>query len=206
MRRVGRNETDDMPIRLFKNPVFECMTLLSFPIFLVVWGMILFIALLYAFSHASSVTAFVICFLIGWVVWFPMEYLLHRFLFHLKGTSTFVKSMVFLIHGNHHEQPNHPLRNLMPLSVSLPLAAVIWTGCVWFMGKGNGSAAAAGFICGYIGYDIIHYSCHQFPMKSKWLKKLKVHHIKHHYKDHDANYAITGIFIDGIFKTSSKQK
>ena len=206
MRRVGRNETDNMPIRLFKNPVFERMTLLSFPMFLTIWGLIVFVALFYALRHASSMTGFAAYFLIGWIIWFPTEYLLHRFLFHLKGTSVFVKSMVFLIHGNHHEQPNHPLRNLMPLSVSLPLGGLIWAGCVWFMGQGNGSATATGFICGYIGYDIVHYSCHQFPMKSKWLKKLKAHHIKHHYKDHDTNYAITGIFIDNIFKTDAKTK
>lgn len=44
------------------------------------------------------------------------------------------------------------------------------------------------------------------PHEIEMAEKLKAHHIKHHYKDHDANYAITGIFIDDIFRTNMKQK
>ncbi|KON64237.1 fatty acid hydroxylase superfamily protein [Komagataeibacter europaeus] len=199
--RQKRRIREEVPVRLFKNPVMESLTLLSFGVFAVVWSIILFAALTIAWHMSSSITTLLWHCLLGFAVWFPFEYLMHRFLFHFNGRSAFAKSMVYLLHGNHHEQPNHPLRNLMPLSASLPLALLIWVGCVAGMGYETGSAIAAGFLCGYVAYDIVHYSCHQFPMRMRLLRRIKIHHIDHHYRQSDANYAITAVFLDKVCNT-----
>ncbi|GCE83796.1 fatty acid hydroxylase [Komagataeibacter diospyri] len=201
MMQQKRRMKEEAPLRLFKNPVMESLTLLSFSAFVVVWSIILFAALFFAWRMAVSIKMMALYCVIGFVVWFPFEYLMHRFLFHFQAKSAFIQSMVFVMHGNHHEQPNHPLRNLMPLSVSLPLALVIWGGCVWSMGYGVGGAVAAGFLCGYVAYDTVHYSCHQFPMRFPLLRKIKIHHINHHYRQTDANYAITAVFLDKVCHT-----
>ncbi len=192
---------EEVPVRLFKNPVMESLTLLSFGVFAAVWTVVLSVALIVAWCMSSSVGNLLWHCLIGFVAWFPFEYLMHRFLFHFNGQSAFMKSMIYLLHGNHHDQPNHPLRNLMPLSASLPLALLIWVGCVCSTGYDAGSAVAAGFLCGYVAYDIVHYSCHQFPMRMSLLRKIKIHHINHHYRQSNANYAITAVFLDRICRT-----
>lgn len=197
----ARRVKKEAPLRLFKNPAMEALTLLPFSVFVIVWSIILSAAMFFAWRSSTSATIMVLFWLIGLIAWFPFEYLMHRFLFHFRGKSIFAKSMVFVMHGNHHEQPNHPLRNLMPLSVSLPLALVIWDACVWIMGTAIGAAVAAGFLCGYVGYDTVHYSCHQFSMNFPVLRKIKIHHIKHHYRKTDANYAITAVFLDKICHT-----
>lgn len=203
---IQRKKED--PVQLFKNPVMERLTLLSFPVFLAVWLPCLAIVLFYAERSSVSALLFTFYVMIGFVAWFPVEYLLHRFLFHFQTRYAPVQSLIYMLHGNHHEQPNHPLRNLMPLCVTLPLAAVIWFGCAFFMGKGNGGALAAGFFCGYVFYDVTHYSCHQFRMRGRFLSRLKSHHINHHYRDHNMNYGITNTIIDRFFCTtfSSYQK
>lgn len=184
------------PVRLFKNSILERLTLLSFNVFLSVWLPLLVLSLAYGAWKSASVIVFVLYAVMGFLIWFPTEYLLHRFLFHLQARYAPVQSLVYLLHGNHHEQPNHPLRNLMPLSVTLPLALLIWAGCAFFIGQGRGGSLAAGFFCGYVFYDVIHYSCHQFPMRGPLLRRLKINHINHHYRDHDTNYGITSICID----------
>lgn len=200
MQNNNRQKKEE-PIRLFRNSVLERLTLLSFPIFLSVWLPTLTIALAYGAWHEASVLSFLICVSVGAAIWFPTEYILHRFLFHLQARYAVMQSLVYLVHGNHHDQPNHPLRNLMPLSVTLPIGAVIWGLCVFFMGAGRGGSLAAGFFCGYVFYDVIHYSCHQFPMRGPVLRRLKIHHINHHYRDHHTNYGITTTFIDRVFRT-----
>ncbi|MBV1833524.1 sterol desaturase family protein [Komagataeibacter pomaceti] len=189
------------PVRLFRNSMLERLTLLSFRVFLGVWLPLLAMALAYGAWRSSSVMGFILWTAIGFAVWFPTEYLLHRFLFHLQARYVAVQSLVYLLHGNHHEQPNHPLRNLMPLSVTIPLAGVIWGVGIFMLGSGRGGSLAAGFFGGYVFYDVIHYSCHQFPMRGPLLRRLKIHHINHHYRDHHTNYGITSTFIDRTFHT-----
>src|SRR3546814_4613013 len=97
-------------------------------------------------------------------MWTLTEYALHRFVFHWEPKSAVLRRFVFIMHGNHHAVPNDPLRNLMPPVVSLPVAGLIWVGMLALIGTG-GNWLFLGFIGGYAGYDLVHYACHQWPMK-----------------------------------------
>ncbi|NIJ38689.1 sterol desaturase/sphingolipid hydroxylase (fatty acid hydroxylase superfamily) [Sphingopyxis panaciterrae] len=136
----------------------------------------------------------------GLAGWTLFEYVMHRFLFHLEPRHPMLKWFVFLIHGNHHDNPGDGMRNMMPLSVSVPVAALVWSGCVACLGQ-PGTWAFLGWIMGYVIYDGVHYACHQRPMTGRIGAALKRHHMRHHYIDDTANYAISAIFWDRVFGT-----
>lgn len=186
-------------IRLFKNERLEKLTLISARAFAIAWGFLLPFIAWVGWESAGPLEGFGL-FAAGLVVWTLFEYVMHRHLFHLELEQPAAKWLVFLIHGNHHDSPNDPLRGIMPLSVSLPIAGLIWAACVALIGHA-GTWAFLGFITGYVVYDAIHYACHQFPMRGKLAAALKRHHMRHHYVDDTRNYAISAIFWDSVFRT-----
>ena len=111
-----------------------------------------------------------------------------------------LKQMVFVIHENHHAAPNDPLRNLMPPIVSVPVGALVWLLSLAVFGL-SGTWFLLGFMVGYVAYDLVHFACHQFPMKGRIGRALKVHHMRHHHLKVGGNYAITGLIWDRVFGT-----
>lgn len=69
----------------------------------------------------------------------------------------------------------------------------------------------AAIIIGYICYDSTHYFLHHSDAKNSVLRRLKIGHNTHHYKENTANFGITNILWDLIANTAysrgiSKQK
>ncbi|KQM21991.1 sterol desaturase family protein [Novosphingobium sp. Leaf2] len=183
-------------IRLFKSERLERLTLISPRLFAVVWAVLLPLFLLAAWGTATPFWA-VGLLAGGLLFWSVFEYVMHRFLFHLDSDQRVIKWLVFLIHGNHHDNPNDPMRGMMPLGVSLPVAALVWAACVALIGA-PGTWLFLGWISGYVLYDGLHFACHQWPMRGRLGSALKRHHMRHHYVDDGGNFAITAIFWDRV--------
>ncbi len=192
-------------VKLFDNSFFERFTVFPLTGFLLIWPATLVVIGTVAVAHQPPSLLSLGAVLVGWVVWTAFEYFLHRVVFHLEPESPWLKQMIFVIHGNHHTDPNDALRNLMPPVVSFPLGGAIWALCAWLMGP-TGSWFFLGFMVGYVVYDLIHYSCHQMPMKSPLARLLKVYHMRHHFWHDGGNYAITGMFWDRLFSTHIRGK
>ena len=64
--------------------------------------------------------------LAGAFTWTISEYCLHRFLFHFPARSRLGKWLVFLFHGNHHEDPKDKTRLVMPPAGAIPIMAVLY--------------------------------------------------------------------------------
>ncbi|MXV43508.1 fatty acid hydroxylase [Saccharibacter sp. 17.LH.SD] len=143
-------------------------------------------------------------FLAGFLLWTLFEYLAHRFIFHLELSSQLGKYFVFVIHGNHHDQPTDKLRNMMPLVVSVPLALAFWYVGEWWGGR-VGTSVFCGFLAGYITYDVIHYLCHQIRFKRGIMARLRRHHNLHHFASAETNYAVSNTFWDYVFSTKMKR-
>lgn len=186
-------------IRLFRSGFLERLTVISGPVFMSIWAILLpAIAVMGAVSAATLwAPALIIAGLIFWTV---TEYVLHRFVFHFETESQLMQRMVFIIHGNHHADPNDPLRNLMPPIVSIPVGCAIWAMCLWAFGP-VGTWVLLGFMTGYVAYDLVHYACHQWPMKGAFTRMLKSHHMRHHHVHVHGNYAITGMIWDRVLAT-----
>lgn len=186
-------------VTLFRNGFFESFTVFPLAGFLILWPLVLIAVAYVAFS--SMPTPWVPLWVVmGWVVWSATEYALHRFVFHLDPKSSWLKQVIFVIHGNHHASPNDPLRNLMPPIISLPLGGAIWGLMVFAFGP-VGHWLFFGFILGYVIYDLVHFACHQFAMKGAFWRVLKQHHMRHHFDRVEGNYAITGMIWDRLTGT-----
>lgn len=184
-------------IRLFKSERLEKLTLMSPRIFAVTWGLLLPFVAWIGWGSAAPIAALGL-FAGGLLFWTLFEYALHRYLFHLEVDQPVAKWLVFVIHGNHHDNPGDPLRDLMPLSVSLPVSAAVWSSCLALLGAA-GTWLFFGWLVGYVVYDAVHYACHHGEMRGRLGAALKRHHMRHHHVDDTSNYAITAVFWDRVF-------
>jgi len=195
----GSHQRNPGRIRLFQNAFLERLTVISAIGFMALWAVLLPLIALAGMNSAPTLWALPLA-VLGVVLWTVTEYALHRFVFHFEPRSALLKQVIFVIHGNHHADSNDPLRNLMPPIVSLPVCGAIWALSIWIFGP-SGTWFLLGFMLGYVTYDLVHYACHQLPMKGRIARVLKTHHMRHHHLRARGNYAITGMIWDRIFAT-----
>jgi dihydroceramide fatty acyl 2-hydroxylase len=137
----------------------------------------------------------------GWLFWTLMEYWIHRLIFHFEPESGPGARFHWIIHGVHHDHPNDPLRLVMPPSVSVPLAALFVTGFILVLGEAAGTVFAAGFLLGYLVYDMTHYYLHHFRPRSRFGKVMRELHMRHHFQDDTRGFGISAPFWDYVFRT-----
>jgi len=160
------------------------------------------------YLHLASadfcITAVVVAFLSGILLWTFAEYCLHRGIFHFDDylpDNKYALYLHFLIHGIHHTIPMDPDRLVFP-----PVLGAI-TYCILFptltsIFTGNlGRIMGAGFIIGYICYDMTHIYIHHCTPWIGHLKEMKKYHNKHHYVDGNKGYGITSKLWDKVFRT-----
>ncbi len=145
-------------------------------------------------------------FIAGIFFWTLTEYLLHRFVFHYEPKSVWGKRLHFLMHGIHHDYPNDSLRLVMPPAVSIPLAMLFYWVFVLVLGNAFTAPFFAGFLLGYLCYDMIHYATHHFAMKGSVSLWVKQHHMRHHYQTDDFNYGVSSPLWDFVFGTYQSKK
>jgi dihydroceramide fatty acyl 2-hydroxylase len=139
--------------------------------------------------------------LAGYVFWTLTEYWLHRLIFHFEPEEGLGARLHWIIHGVHHDHPNDPMRLVMPPSVSVPLAALFFAGFVAVAGTPSAYPLTAGFLSGYLVYDMLHYHLHHHVPRSRvgrWLREL---HMRHHFQDDSRGYGISAPLWDHVFRT-----
>ncbi|MBX3126325.1 MAG: sterol desaturase family protein [Polyangiaceae bacterium] len=145
--------------------------------------------------------ASVLYFLLGLVVWSLSEYWLHRTVFHWQPNARWGARMHFLIHGVHHRWPRDKYRLVMPPAASL-LAAALFFGLFYLLlGARVVWPFHAGFVVGYVTYDLTHYYIHHYNPKSSYGRRLKRHHMLHHFKDTDSRFGVSTPVWDSVFGT-----
>jgi sterol desaturase/sphingolipid hydroxylase (fatty acid hydroxylase superfamily) len=145
----------------------------------------------------------------GLCVWTLVEYWLHRTVFHWEPDHPLGKRFHFIIHGVHHTWIDDPFRLVMPPVVSAILAIIFlslfklvavlvatWFAPTWVF------AAFAGLVAGYINYDLTHYAVHHVNLKSKRLKRIRAHHMNHHFNNPDRKFGFTTFIWDKVFRTA----
>lgn len=189
----------DETIRLFKNPVLEYFSHIHPATPVVVFGPVV-IWMLWNSLVETSVLSTVVVGIAGVVLWTLTEYTIHRFAFHIHPTSDLGRRLHFLVHGIHHDYPRDSTRLVMPLLVSVPLAAAFFLLFRAVVSPYH-SALFAGFVGGYVAYDSIHYATHHWPMTGRIGRFLKEYHMKHHYVDDDTAYGVSSPLWDLVFGT-----
>ena len=188
--------------RMFKMDWMEKLSKVHFsvPIFIFVPVIIYFSWKAFAVAH-NSITTFIVTFLGGLLFWTLTEYILHRFVFHFVPNSKWGLRLHFIFHGVHHDYPNDRLRLVMPPSVSIPLATGFYFLFLWLLPYEYVSAFFAAFIFGYLVYDISHYAMHHLTFTNPVMKKIKQHHMQHHYANPDRGYGVSSALWDKIFRS-----
>jgi sterol desaturase/sphingolipid hydroxylase (fatty acid hydroxylase superfamily) len=192
----------DETVRMFKSDFMESLSRVhpSVPLIIFV-PVILYMLYLSVFDFKIGVLSIIGLVVFGLFIWTITEYLLHRFVFHWELKSEIGARIHFIFHGVHHDYPSDSRRLVMPPSVSIPLATLFYFLFSFLIGNIFVLPFFAGFLTGYLFYDITHYAVHHFNMHSKFWLAIKNHHIKHHYQDPDKGYGVSSPFWDYIFRT-----
>jgi sterol desaturase/sphingolipid hydroxylase (fatty acid hydroxylase superfamily) len=192
--------------RMFKSDLLESLSKVHFSV-----PLFIFVPVIGYFSWKSLAVGniswydFILTVLGGLFIWTFTEYFMHRFVFHFNPRGKMMERIHFIFHGVHHDYPNDAKRLVMPPSVSVPLATGFYFLFTLFMGEYHVAAFFSGFMTGYLFYDMSHYALHHANFKSSFWKKLKKHHLQHHYSDASKGYGVSSDIWDKIFGSNEKR-
>ena len=142
----------------------------------------------------------------GLLIWTLTEYWLHRLVFHWEPDHPLGSRIHFIMHGVHHDHPNDRLRLVMPPAVSIPLA-LLFGAMFWFVfGEPAVYPTFAGFIAGYLTYDYTHFYLHHAVPRSRFGKRIREQHMRHHFQDHRFGYGVSSPLWDVVFGTLPKRR
>ena len=198
----------DETVRMFENDFLEVLSRVHWTVPL--WVYIPVVSyLLYNsfFSYKMIWWNIFLLFLAGLFTWTLTEYVLHRFVFHYEAKKVrlekdFISCFTVFIMITRRIQNGW----FMPPSVSIPLAAFFYFLFYFILGVENTSSFFAGFIVGYLFYDITHYAIHHFNLKNKFWLSIKNHHMLHHYKFDNLGFGVSQPFWDYVFGTTFPKK
>jgi dihydroceramide fatty acyl 2-hydroxylase len=142
----------------------------------------------------------------GYVFWTLTEYWLHRVVFHFEPEAGIGARLHWMIHGVHHDHPNDPRRLVMPPSASIPLA-VFFLVLFWLLlGWSYAMAFGAGFLTGYLIYDMVHFHLHHHRPRTRVGRRLRELHMRHHFQDDDTGYGVSAPYWDHVFGTAAHRR
>src|SRR5947209_13778523 len=142
----------------------------------------------------------------GYVFWTLTEYWLHRIVFHFEPERGIGARLHWMIDGVHHDPPNDAMRLVMPPSLSMPLAALFIWAFSAVLGTPGFLPFGAGFLAGYLFYDMLHYHVHHHRPKTRLGKLLRELHMRHHFQNHERGYGVSAPFWDRVFGTSLRTR
>ncbi|NWT08906.1 FA2H hydroxylase, partial [Vireo altiloquus] len=213
----------DRPIRLFHSDFLEFLSKTAWYVVFMVWTpVVLYLSwvsytslaqgntrLFSSFTTEYSIPVhkyyFPFIFLLGMILWSLLEYLIHRFVFHMKppASNYYLITLHFLLHGQHHKSPFDSSRLVFP-----PVPASLVIGFFYgvlrlLLPEVLGLSVFVGGLCGYVIYDMMHYYLHYgSPKKGTYLYGLKAYHVKHHFEHQKSgSFGISTRFWDYPFRT-----
>lgn len=142
-------------------------------------------------------------FALGFVLWTLAEYWLHRTVFHWAPEEGWGAKLHYWIHGVHHQLPHDPYRLVMPPWVNLGLLAFVAAPLFLGIAGAHGWAPLAGFVVGYMNYDVTHWYLHHCKPRTRFGKRLRAHHMSHHFAKHRAGtrFGVSFDIWDRVFGT-----
>ena len=185
---------------MFENQLLDRLSRVhpAVPVFIFVPAIAVLFALAVGELGAATIAAL---FVAGYFFWTLSEYWIHRVIFHFEPEDGLGARLHWIIHGVHHDHPNDPLRLVMPPSVSVPLSSLFCLGFWAVLGTPHWYAFGAGFLAGYLLYDMTHYFLHHHRPKSRMGKRLRELHMRHHFQDDTTGFGISAPYWDKFFRT-----
>jgi 4-hydroxysphinganine ceramide fatty acyl 2-hydroxylase len=193
-------------VRMFKSDLLESLSKVHFTVPLFIFVPVICWCIYKSFETSIGFFTFSGLFVLALFIWTFVEYVMHRFLFHYMPDKPWALRMHFIFHGVHHDYPSDTKRLVLPPSVSIPLALGFYFLFKALLPVNYIYGFFPGFILGYLFYDISHYAIHHFNFKGNIWKKIKQHHMLHHYQDPDKGYGVSSPLWDKIFRSDFVKK
>ena len=191
--------------QLFKNPILESLTRTHISVPLVIFFTYAAGLLYWSVTHTSlSILATVGMFFVGMIAFTWVEYMVHRYVFHMTGNTERKAKMQYTMHGVHHEYPKDKERLAMPPILSITLATILLFVFRMILGDFVFSFLP-GFLVGYAMYLSVHYMVHAFQPPKNFFKILWVNHSIHHYKNGEEVFGVSSPLWDYIYGTISRK-
>lgn len=188
--------------RFFESDIIEYLTRTKWWVIPLVWCPVSFGMFYVALNNGMTMGRLPYMMVAGVLFWTFLEYVLHRFLFHMKTTSFWGNTFHYVLHGFHHKHPMDGSRLVMPPAMAAPIVVIIWLLMGdWMAAYADKLVLYGGTILAYVCYDLTHYFLHFGTPFNLQIRQLKRYHMIHHFKDHSNGYGITSRFWDWIFST-----
>jgi hypothetical protein len=139
---------------------------------------------------------------IGFLSWQLLEYVLHRFLFHLDVQSESLRRFIYHAHLSHHDNPQAADKLFSSLWLSVPVASVYFLLAWLLLGKWETAVYLwSGLVAGYLVYEWVHYQAHHGRSRIVLLRYLKRYHLLHHHTTPALRFGVTSPAFDYLFRT-----
>ena len=142
----------------------------------------------------------------GYVLWTLNEYWMHRVVLHFEPEHGLGAHLHWMFHGAHHDHPNNPGFVVAPPIVSVPLAALFAALFYLVLGDPAWLGFTAGFMAGYLIYDVTHYRLHQRRPRTRLGRALREQHMRHHFQDGSRGFGVTAPYWDRVFGTALSRR
>lgn len=142
-------------------------------------------------------------FFLGAILWTFTEYILHRFLGHVKK-PLLVRTRFHKEHTKHHLIQDYIASfrdKLLMLLITFP---ILFVTSYFFIGTILAITFALGFSLAYLTYEVIHLRLHITGPIHFYASKMRAHHFYHHFVDETMNHGVTTPFWDMVFGTYRK--
>lgn len=137
---------------------------------------------------------------LGFVLWFPLEYVAHRYIFHFFVDHEHL-SVASEKHVSHHLEPQDPddlfVDPSRMLWLGIPLYGIY---ALVMFDLGQGLALFAGTYAALVYYEYMHLLAHAPNARPRlpWTKAMKRWHLLHHFKHEDHWYGVTTRAVDRV--------
>lgn len=191
--------------KIFDNPILERLSRTHIAVPVSMFILFSLLLLYYAIVYTNLPPAIVpFLFLSGLLLFTLIEYMAHRFLFHMNTNTKFKKKIQYNLHGVHHEYPKDKDRLAMPPLLSLLLATILFFLFYTLMGT-KVFGFLPGVMTGYASYLFVHFIVHAYPPPKNFFKTLWINHAIHHYKDSSVVFGVSSPLWDYVFGTMPKK-
>ena len=190
--------------QLFNNPILEKLSRTHISVPLTIFFLYSSGLLYWSITH-TNLSALLTggLFLIGLLSFTWIEYLAHRYLFHMDTYTKAREKIQYVIHGVHHEFPKDKTRLAMPPLLSITISTILLL--LFRLAMGDFVFAfLPGFLMGYAAYLSVHYMVHAYQPPKNFLKYLWINHGTHHYKNGEMVFGVSSPLWDYIYGTMSK--
>ena len=156
--------------------------------------------------HGLGVWDLVVAFGIFAVLWPVQEWVLHKYLLHLRPFDLAGRRVDFFFakkHRDHHAHPERIPDIFLPRRVILPLVPVM-AGFWWLVMPTLGLALTAMTTYGAaaLAYEWIHYLTHtNVAPRTAWFRRVRRNHRYHHYKNERYWFGFVLPLVDGLLGT-----